>query len=110
MTFFQKIFKTSPEEITNNNEIMTYVGVWKSRYGSYIKITPKGKADCEKIVWEGDKTSTRSIQGGDVNYDNGVISIHQMGIKQEFRVDKAPYSENGNVYVVLDDVAYSKIA
>jgi hypothetical protein len=113
MGFFNKMFASKVESeagVDSSKVQKEYIGHWKSRFGSYIKINSSGKAECERIVWEGTKTSTKSIKDGIANLGNGVISIQEMDTKQDFRIDKAPYLENGTYSMVLDDILYSRIA
>ena len=111
MGFLNKIFSNKAEAAVEDSKVKKeYVGHWKSRFGSYIKITSAGTAECERIVWEGTKTTTKSIKDGIVNLGNGVISIQQSEAKQDFRIDKAPFVENGTYNMVLDDIMYSRIS
>jgi hypothetical protein len=108
MSFFKKLFSSDVQ--TDNKELQHFVGEWKSRYGSYLKITSKGKGDCEKIIWEGNKTTTKTIRNGNVNFDNGKLLLEMTESMESFYVTRAPYVENGTTVMVLDNVAYSKIA
>ena len=77
-----------------------YAGKWVSSDGTWLQIYNNGGGDFKK--------SNASVTGGFTAITEGTITIGELGIDTEYKIDVAPYQEDGEWYMELDGYLYYK--
>ena len=83
-----------------SEEQKSFAGKWVSNDGTWIQVFNDGGGSFE--------LSNSSVTGGSATLTDSTIVIGLMGLDATFRIDKAPYEEDGVWKMDLDGNTYTK--
>ncbi|MBX2846579.1 MAG: hypothetical protein KTR13_10250 [Saprospiraceae bacterium] len=89
------------EKTPLTEEQQVFAGRWVSNDGTWLHIYNNGGGDL--------KTSNKSVEGGKTMFTaEDEFEIGLFGLKKTYKVDKAPYEEDGAMKMVLNGIVYTK--
>lgn len=79
---------------------LVYAGVWEAPGDLMIRISADGGGDF--------KFSGSNVTGGTATFTETGFKIGLFGIEKDFTINEVPFDEEGNTYMVVEGIKFTK--